>query len=266
MSAAATAQVGQTICAVGISAPAAFQLDGAVALMDAASGGMDVWNAGTQSAITRIAASGDFVALAGAFAQIDGRAVNNLAVYRAPRASVPRRLTANVVSSTVTLGWDAGVAPPTASFLIEAGSSAGASDVGTFPVGPATRVSGQLPPGTYYTRVRGVGPLGSGPASSEVIITVPAASTAPSAPSGLAAAVAGRIVSLTWSAAAGNATTYVIEAGTASGLADLGTLPTGYLDTTFSTPVPAGTYFVRIRAANAFGASGPSNEVVVVVP
>jgi hypothetical protein len=71
---------------------------------------------------------------------------------------------------------------------------------------------------------------------------------------------------LTWSAAAGNATTYVIEAGTASGLADLGTLPTGYLDTTFSTPVPAGTYFVRIRAANAFGASGPSNEVVVVVP
>ena len=30
--------------------------------------------------------------------------------------------------------------------------------------------------------------------------------------------------------------------------------------------VPSGTYFVRVRAANAFGVSGPSNEVTVVVP
>lgn len=37
-------------------------------------------------------------------------------------------------------------------------------------------------------------------------------------------------------------------------------------DTTSSAPVPSGTYFVRIRAANAFGVSAPTNEVSVVVP
>jgi hypothetical protein len=43
-------------------------------------------------------------------------------------------------------------------------------------------------------------------------------------------------------------------------------LPWGTLDTTFSTHVPSGTYFVRVRAANAFGHSAPSNEVTIVVP
>jgi hypothetical protein len=38
------------------------------------------------------------------------------------------------------------------------------------------------------------------------------------------------------------------------------------LDTGFSTLVPFGSYYVRIRAANAFGASLPSNELVVTVP
>lgn len=33
-----------------------------------------------------------------------------------------------------------------------------------------------------------------------------------------------------------------------------------------ATPAPRGTYFVRVRAANAFGLSPPTNEVVVVVP
>jgi hypothetical protein len=58
----------------------------------------------------------------------------------------------------------------------------------------------------------------------------------------------------------------VVEAGTVSGASDLGIVPTGNLDTTFSTRVPPGTYFVRVRAANAFGHSAPSNEVTIVVP
>ncbi len=74
------------------------------------------------------------------------------------------------------------------------------------------------------------------------------------------------MVSLTWGAAAGNATTYVVEAGTAAGLANVGTFATGHLDTTFITPAPSGTYYVRVRAANAFGVSASSNEVTVVVP
>jgi hypothetical protein len=47
---------------------------------------------------------------------------------------------------------------------------------------------------------------------------------------------------------------------------NIGTFATGHLDTTFSAFAPAGTYFARVRAANAFAASAPSNEVTVVVP
>jgi hypothetical protein len=109
-------------------------------------------------------------------------------------------------------------------------------------------------------------PSGNGSASGDVIATVPATSTPPLAPGTLSARVAGGLVLLSWDAASGNATTYVIEAGTASGLSNVGTFATGHLDTTFSTPAPSGTYFVRLRAANAFGSGPASNEVVVVVP
>jgi hypothetical protein len=64
------------------------------------------------------------------------------------------------------------------------------------------------------------------------------------------------------------ATSYRLEAGSESGLADL--LPgfdTGSTATVISfAGVPAGRYYVRLRAVNALGASLASNEVVVVVP
>jgi hypothetical protein len=56
------------------------------------------------------------------------------------------------------------------------------------------------------------------------------------------------------------------EAGTVSGGSNLGVAATGNLDSSFSTGVPSGTYFARVRAANAFGHSAASNEVTVVVP
>ena len=73
-------------------------------------------------------------------------------------------------------------------------------------------------------------------------------------------------MTLSWGAAAGNATSYVVEAGTAAGLTNIGALPTGNLDTSWSVPAPPGTYVVRVRAANAYGLGPESNEVAVVVP
>jgi len=129
-----------------------------------------------------------------------------------------------------------------------------------------TRVTGVLAPGTYFIRVRGVGDTGPGPAGSEVIVSVPSTSTPPSAPGPLSASVSAGVVTLSWGAAAGNATSYVIEAGTAAGLTNIGAIPTGNLDTTWSVPAPAGTYVLRVRAANTFGLSAATNEVTVVVP
>lgn len=243
-----------------------------LASVDVASGRTELWDSRIGLGGAVVAATADFVAVGGGFGSFGlGPISETLKVFQAPPAGTPERMTASVVNSTVTLGWQAGPPPAATTYQVEAGTTFGATDVGVFAVGLATRVSGTLPAGTYYTRVRGVGTTGPGAASSEVIVTVPSTSTPPNAPGTLNASVvpsgfASGTVTLRWGAASGNATTYVIEAGTASGITNIGALPTGSLDTAFTTTAPAGTYFVRVRAANGFGVSPPSNEVTVVVP
>ncbi len=204
--------------------------------------------------------------MTGQFDSAAGVPVHNLAIFRTGRAASPRQMTAAVSNGTVTLGWQPGSGPAARSYVLEAGTTAGANDVGTFAVGAVTRVTGVLAAGTYFVRVRGVGDTGPGPAGSEVIVTVPSTSTPPAAPGTLSASASGGVVTLSWGAAAGNATSYVIEAGTAAGLTNIGALPTGHLDTSWSVPAPPGTYFVRVRASNAFGPGLATNEVTVVVP
>ena len=57
-----------------------------------------------------------------------------------------------------------------------------------------------------------------------------------------------------------------LDVGSVSGATDLLSLPTGTPATTFVSPAPSGTYYVRVRAANQAGASGSSNEIIVDVP
>ena len=61
-------------------------------------------------------------------------------------------------------------------------------------------------------------------------------------------------------------TGYRAEAGTAPGMANLGVLALGTGESFRASGVPPGRYFVRVRAVNVNGTSGPSNEVVVEVP
>ena len=78
----------------------------------------------------------------------------------------------------------------------------------------------------------------------------------------------GPSVTLSWSAPSdGVALSYVVEASsTPGGPANLANFNTGNAQTTLVVPsVPAGTYYVRIRALDAGGASAPSNEVAVIV-
>jgi hypothetical protein len=267
VAAASAVQLDEAIYAVGAGSDGF----GSVAIVDVRTGlvqerslGLDLATVGGFAA--QVAVSREFIAIGGGFRTASGQPAANVAVYAAPRASAPRWMTAMVSNSAVTLGWEAGGVPAAIAFQLEAGSTPGGTNAGVFNVGTATRVTGALPPGTYFARVRGIGANGPGAASSEVIVTVPSTSAAPNAPGPLSASVAGGVVTLSWGAASGNATTYVIEAGTASGIANIGTLPTGVLDTTFTTPAPSGTYFIRVRAANASGLGPATNEVVVVVP
>lgn len=87
-------------------------------------------------------------------------------------------------------------------------------------------------------------------------------------PTGLTQTVTGASVALAWQAPDGSIplVSYVIEAGTASGSANLGSFDAHSTQPSMLVPsVPAGTYFVRVRAKSALALSGPSNEVVVTV-
>jgi Fibronectin type III domain len=88
-----------------------------------------------------------------------------------------------------------------------------------------------------------------------------------SAPLSLSATVNGNTVVLSWTApASGQVLTYTIEAGSAPGLTNLASVNTGSASTSLTVPgVPNGTYYVRVRALDASGPSGPSNEVTIVV-
>ena len=79
--------------------------------------------------------------------------------------------------------------------------------------------------------------------------------------------VDGSTVLLGWQAAPGNIAQYIIEAGSLTGLSDLAVFGTGSPATGVGvTSVPAGIYYVRVRAMLADGQpTSVSNEVVVSV-
>ncbi|HUU35131.1 MAG TPA: PQQ-dependent sugar dehydrogenase, partial [Vicinamibacterales bacterium] len=89
---------------------------------------------------------------------------------------------------------------------------------------------------------------------------------APGAPQNLAASVQGNAVTFTWSppASGGTATSYIVEAGNAQGLANLGSATTTATSIAVGG-VPTGQYFVRVRARNAVGTSLPSADVIATV-
>lgn len=85
----------------------------------------------------------------------------------------------------------------------------------------------------------------------------------PVAPAGLTGATSGSTVTLTWSAVAG-ATHYVIEGGSAPGLANLAAFTVS--GTSLVVPgVPRGTYYLRIRAVGVGGQGPRSAETTVDV-
>jgi hypothetical protein len=183
----------------------------------------------------------------------------------APRA--PTNLTARVSGKTATLSWarpTTGAAPT--SYQISVGTTSGASNVADrSSVGNVLSVSGQVPNGRYYVRVRAVNASGAGPFSNEASFTVGTVSR-PRRPAALTGSLTGSTATLSWRVpvtdGADTPTGYLIEAGTAYGLSNLARVIVNDV-TQFSANVPPGVYFVRVRAVNQSGASDPSNEVVL---
>ena len=146
-------------------------------------------------------------------------------------------------------------------YILEAGTAPGLSDIAEVHLGNVRSFSAPVPPGTYYVRIRSANGFGESDPTDDVLLTPPGT---PSAPRQLVATGSAYTVTLRWQAPTDGATptAYQIEAGSAPGLSDLGVIRASTL-TSFSTPVPAGTYYVRVRALSGGVVGAASNEVVV---
>ena len=174
----------------------------------------------------------------------------------------PSNLAGTVQGNTVSLTWDApSTGGAAASYIVEAGSSQGSANLGTATT-TATTLAGAVPTGQYFVRVRAANTVGTSAPSSDVVLNV--GCSPPVAPITLTTTVTGSTVAFAWNVAAGTTST-VVDAGYAAGATALST-PFAAPAAGITVPgIPAGTYFVRARAVNACGTSGPSVERTVVV-
>jgi predicted phage tail protein len=182
---------------------------------------------------------------------------------------MPVLLTPVVSGNNVSLTWSAPTAggAPT-SYVLGAGTGPGLSNLALFSThSTGTSFAASAADGLYYVRVAASNGCGIGPVSNEVSFSLGA--ERPAAPSNLTWSVApGGVVTLAWGAPLSGAapTSYLLEAGSASGLTNLAVISTGSAGTSFVTSAPPGSYFVRVRAVNGAGAGVASSEVLVVVP
>lgn len=178
----------------------------------------------------------------------------------------PTALTAAINGAALTLTWTAPAAAVT-TYTVVAGSTPGASDVATLSLsGSQTSISGPVAGGTFFVRALASNACGTSGPSGEVFFTMGAPDPLPAAPTNLAATVTGQTVSLSWTGPAAPVTGYVVEAGTASGLANLGALRVGPASSLVLPGVPSGAYAVRVRAVTSAGSGSPSADVMIVVP
>lgn len=182
------------------------------------------------------------------------------------RPATPTGLTAFMAGDRITITWSPGLGfGPVSGYVLEAGSASGASNIATLDVPTATFSLSGVPPGFYFLRVRARNAGGVSAPSTEVMVVVGNAPAPPSAPA-LTHTVSGSTVNLTWSAPVfGPVTGYIVEAGSATGLANLAVANVGNVLAQSFGGVPPGTYYVRVRAVNAQGASIVSNERIVTV-
>lgn len=166
--------------------------------------------------------------------------------------------------SNVALFW--GAALSASAYVIEAGQAPGSSNLGGIPVGNATSFATAAPPGTYYVRVRASNRCGVSSASNEVAITLDGTTALPAAPTGLTGTVNGRAVTLRWTPAltGGLPSVFHVEAGLTPG-GVIAAFPSSAAQIVVPN-APSGTFYVRVRAVNAAGASAPTADIVVTVP
>lgn len=164
-------------------------------------------------------------------------------------------LTATATGSVIFLSWSPAPGPAVVSYVLEAGTASGLSDLFNGNVGNSTQLSTTVPAGRYFVRVRGVNALGTGAASVEIALSV----GIPGTPTVTSAVESAGVLTVAWVAGPGApAQSHMLHFF--SGAALIATLPAGPA-TTVAIPVPpgvSGTFGVRVTALAGAVASAPS--------
>lgn len=168
----------------------------------------------------------------------------------------------------VTFAWTPGVGggAPTA-FYLRVGSTAGGSDIGTFPMGGANQVNvPNVAPGTYFVRALAYNNGGFSPESNEVefTMTTEGVCTPPPAQS-FSPRVFGSFVQLSWPGIAG-AAGYRFDASATPGGAPLVSLPFGPTTTRYNAfGVGNGVYYGRLTSVFTCGSQSEGPEIPITV-
>ena len=193
----------------------------------------------------------------------------NLSVTMTPAApDAPVALTATVTGSALQLSWTAATTgTPATSYVVSVGTAPGGTAL------PEQTTSGTtilVPVGggaTYYARVRAVNGYGTSAASPEAVVTVTTVEPTPGRAAQFGAFFTGRTVTVSWAAPTTGdpVTNYVLEGGSAPGLADYGRLDLGTALSFTLGGVPDGTFWIRLRAANSAGTGPATAELALVM-
>ncbi|MEZ5285602.1 MAG: M12 family metallo-peptidase [Vicinamibacterales bacterium] len=178
--------------------------------------------------------------------------------------SAPQNLQAHVAGNVITVSWQAPAqGTPISTYVVQAGTGPGLSNVYAGAVGAGTSVTSPIPNGTYYVRVLAQNATGTGPATADVVAVV---GQPPGPPQNVAAVAGPGSIGLSWSppVSGGAVSGYAVQAGTSPGASNVFNGAVGAV-TSVSGPVAAGTYYLRVFALGPGGTSAPSGDASVVV-
>lgn len=179
----------------------------------------------------------------------------------------PTTMTVVVSGATLQLAWTPATTGAAATgFSVAVGTAPGTT---TLPVQTttATSLTVTVPSsGAYYARVRAVNAAGASAASPEAEAFVSLTTGRPGRTPRPRAWTSGRALFMEWDPPSGGdpVTSYLVEAGSAPGVANLAVLPLSAVRS-FSTGVPVGTFWLRVRAVNGEGSGDASEDIGLVM-
>lgn len=237
-------------------------------------GGPTSWNPGIgrpyfSPAPDRFRTLGNVLAAGGAFGTRVPQALHGLAVFASDSASAPAALRARPNGPATEFAWDPPASAPSGGYVLEAGVSSGQT-IAALPLGNVTRYSVVVPQGTFYARVRTVGAVGGTEEVSNEILVTGGCVAGPPPPANVAVTLLGASrdrATFSWTAPEAFVSSYTLVAGSAPGRADIASISLSGTATGLSSAsaIPPGTYFVRVRAANACGQSAFSPDLRLTI-